>query len=133
MIPLVSGTTPLADPLGIGWQSDQRPNPGENPPTMRQPPGDDVSDNALTGRRPRHGRHSLRRAKRGKTKAPWWELPVLVAVAILVAVLIKTFLVQPFYIPSQSMEKTLHGCAGLLRRPDSCQQADLLPQGSPPG
>jgi len=27
-------------------------------------------------------------------------------------VLIKTFLVQPFYIPSESMEKTLHGCPG---------------------
>ena len=45
-------------------------------------------------------------------KAPWWELPVLIAVAIAVAVLIKTFLVQPFYIPSESMEKTLHGCPG---------------------
>ena len=103
---------PLADPPGTGWQSDQRPSPGEDPPTMRQPPGEDVSDNAVTGRRRRRGRHSLRRSKQGKTKAPWWELPLLVAVAILVAVLIKTFLVQPFYIPSQSMEKTLHGCAG---------------------
>jgi signal peptidase I len=45
-------------------------------------------------------------------KAPWWELPVLIAVAIAVAVVIKTFLVQPFYIPSESMEKTLHGCPG---------------------
>jgi signal peptidase I len=31
-------------------------------------------------------------------------------IAIGVAVLIKTFVVQPFYIPSQSMEQTLHGC-----------------------
>jgi signal peptidase I len=45
-------------------------------------------------------------------KAPWWELPVLIAVAIAVAVVIKTFLIQPFYIPSESMEKTLHGCPG---------------------
>ncbi|HEY3630717.1 MAG TPA: signal peptidase I [Jatrophihabitantaceae bacterium] len=47
-----------------------------------------------------------------RKKAPWWELPVLIAVAIAVAVLIKTFLIQPFYIPSESMEKTLHGCPG---------------------
>jgi signal peptidase I len=52
------------------------------------------------------------RPKKKRKKAPWWELPLLVAVAIAVAVLIKTFLVQPFYIPSESMEKTLHGCPG---------------------
>jgi signal peptidase I len=60
-------------------------------------------------------RRSRRRAKKAtkrRKKAPWWELPVLVAVAILIAILVKTFLVQPFYIPSQSMEKTLHGCTG---------------------
>ena len=60
------------------------------------------------------GRHRSRgdRRKKRKRKAPWWELPALVALAILIAVLVKTFIVQPFYIPSQSMEKTLHGCPG---------------------
>jgi signal peptidase I len=52
------------------------------------------------------------RKRRTKQKAPWWELPALIIVAIGVAVLIKTFVVQPFYIPSESMEQTLHGCAG---------------------
>jgi signal peptidase I len=32
--------------------------------------------------------------------------------AIVIAIVVKTFVVQPFYIPSQSMEKTLHGCPG---------------------
>jgi signal peptidase I len=36
------------------------------------------------------------------------ELPVLLLVAFLLALLIKTFLVQAFYIPSESMEPTLH-------------------------
>ncbi|MDX6198928.1 MAG: signal peptidase [Actinomycetota bacterium] len=42
----------------------------------------------------------------------WTELPVLVVVALVLAVLVKTFLVQAFFIPSGSMEKTLHGCPG---------------------
>jgi len=33
-------------------------------------------------------------------------------VAIAIAVVLKTFVIQPFYIPSQSMERTLHGCPG---------------------
>jgi signal peptidase I len=61
---------------------------------------------------PRHGVLRRRSEPKKHKKAPWWELPVLIAVAIAVAVLIKTFLVQPFYIPSESMEKTLHGCPG---------------------
>jgi signal peptidase I len=39
-------------------------------------------------------------------------LPLLVVVAVAVAVVVKTFIVQPFYIPSGSMEHTLNGCTG---------------------
>jgi signal peptidase I len=39
----------------------------------------------------------------------WTELPILVAIALVLALLIKTFLVQAFYIPSASMENTLQG------------------------
>jgi signal peptidase I len=59
----------------------------------------------------RRGGKPPRRGKR-RRKAPWWELPALVLFAIVIAVLVKTFVVQPFYIPSESMEKTLHGCTG---------------------
>ncbi|MBV9593661.1 MAG: signal peptidase I [Actinobacteria bacterium] len=58
----------------------------------------------------RRERRRARKAKRGK--APWWELPLLIAIAVVVAMLIKTFFVQPYFIPSESMEKTLHGCTG---------------------
>jgi signal peptidase I len=37
----------------------------------------------------------------------WRELPVLILIALVVAILIKTFLVQAFYIPSVSMVPTL--------------------------
>ncbi len=40
------------------------------------------------------------------------ELPFLVVVALGLALLIKAFLVQAFFIPSGSMERTLHGCPG---------------------
>ena len=41
-------------------------------------------------------------------RKPFWrELPVLVVVAFVAALLIKTFILQAFYIPSASMEPTL--------------------------
>ncbi|MGY1857377.1 signal peptidase I [Modestobacter sp. SYSU DS0290] len=40
------------------------------------------------------------------------ELPVLLVIAFVLALLVKTFLVQAFFIPSGSMEQTLHGCPG---------------------
>jgi signal peptidase I len=49
-----------------------------------------------------HGRHVRRR--QAKLSA---ELPVLVLVAFVLAVLVKGFLVQAFFIPSRSMEPTL--------------------------
>ncbi len=42
-----------------------------------------------------------------KRRSFWAELPILVLVALVVAVLIKTFLVQAFFIPSLSMAPTL--------------------------
>jgi signal peptidase I len=37
----------------------------------------------------------------------WRELPILLAVAVVVAVLVRAFVLQTFYIPSESMENTL--------------------------
>ncbi|MEN8238054.1 MAG: signal peptidase I [Actinomycetota bacterium] len=43
-----------------------------------------------------------------KKHIPFWiELPMLIGIALIVAVIIKTFLFQAFYIPSSSMEDTL--------------------------
>jgi signal peptidase I len=49
-----------------------------------------------------------RRRLRGRRNMPLWqELPLLLVVAFCLAVLIRTFLLQAFYIPSGSMEQTL--------------------------
>lgn len=45
--------------------------------------------------------------KHEATRSFWRELPILIVVALVVAVLIKTFLVQAFFIPSASMAETL--------------------------
>ncbi|MFG2108099.1 signal peptidase I [Micromonospora chersina] len=49
-----------------------------------------------------------RRARRTRRQMPLWqELPLLLVVAFCLAVLIRTFLLQAFFIPSGSMENTL--------------------------
>ncbi|HEX9537229.1 MAG TPA: signal peptidase I [Streptosporangiaceae bacterium] len=50
-----------------------------------------------------------RPARRQRRKAiPWWaELPLLVVLALVLMLVIKTYAVQAFYIPSSSMENTL--------------------------
>jgi signal peptidase I len=67
------------------------------------------TDGRQDGRRHRRsGRRHRHRAQR-----PFWqELPLLLVVAVVIALLVKTFLAQAFYIPSASMETTLHGCTG---------------------
>ncbi|MEO7613680.1 MAG: signal peptidase I [Streptosporangiaceae bacterium] len=47
-----------------------------------------------------------------KKKSFFRELPFLVVTAVALALLIRTFAVQAFFIPSGSMEQTLHGCTG---------------------
>jgi signal peptidase I len=76
------------------------------------PPPD--ADASLWGRyQARRRARRAAKAAKPRRKAPWWELPLLIVIAIVIAILVKTFVVQPFYIPSESMEKTLAGSARL--------------------
>jgi len=45
--------------------------------------------------------------KKRRTRSFWRELPLLIVIALAIALLIKSFVVQAFYIPSSSMENTL--------------------------
>jgi signal peptidase I len=63
--------------------------------------GDQPPDSAAARRGGRGGRGAKRR------RSSWREVPVLIVVALTVALLIKAFVVQAFYIPSSSMENTL--------------------------
>jgi signal peptidase I len=70
------------------------------------PPGDD-SAASPSGAAPSRGARGEK--KRGSLLK---ELPILLVIAFVLALLVKTFLVQAFFIPSGSMEQTLHGCTG---------------------
>ena len=60
------------------------------------------------------GASSRRSRRRGEAKkgSLLRELPVLLLIAFVLALVVKTFFVQAFFIPSGSMEQTLHGCTG---------------------
>jgi signal peptidase I len=67
----------------------------------RRPVEDEVDVVAEETQKPARG------DKKAKKGSFWKELPVLVVVALVLALIIKTFVIQAFYIPSESMENTL--------------------------
>jgi signal peptidase I len=97
-VPDLNGSQALPG-LGARRGADDAP---PNPDPRRAPgpdagePGQDTSTGS--------GKHA-RPAKRRRSF--WRELPVLIIVALVLALLIKSFVIQAFYIPSASMENTL--------------------------
>ncbi|MGP3954733.1 signal peptidase I [Nonomuraea sp. 3N208] len=69
----------------------------------RRPVEDEVDVVAEETQKPAKGE----KKEKEKKGSFWKELPVLVVVALVLALIIKTFVVQAFYIPSESMENTL--------------------------
>ena len=68
--------------------------------------GDSAADAAPDGKAASGGRKPA--AGRGRRKRSFWrEFPILVVIALLLAVVIKTYAIQAFFIPSGSMENTL--------------------------
>jgi signal peptidase I len=68
--------------------------------------GDSAADAAPDAKSASGGRKPA--GRRGRRKRSFWrEFPILVAVALLLAVVIKTYAIQAFFIPSGSMENTL--------------------------
>ncbi len=75
----------------------------QSPDEVRSLPADPYEEEAGAG-----ADGTKKRKKRKRDPLPFWlELPLLILVALVVAVIIKTFLVQAFWIPSSSMEDTL--------------------------
>jgi len=87
-----------ADGTAADTQAGADTAPGPEMDTAAAAPGDAGPE---TPAGPAKGR------RRRRQRSFWRELPILVAVALLLAVVIKTFAIQAFYIPSGSMENTL--------------------------
>ncbi|MCX4983752.1 signal peptidase I [Streptomyces sp. NBC_00572] len=76
--------------------------PGGTGRASAQGPGEAAP---LPGRAER--RRIARKVKRRRQRSAIREIPILVTVAVLIALVLKTFLVQAFVIPSGSMEQTI--------------------------
>ncbi len=81
---------------------------GDNVPAADvQPPADPPDGEAAGGQAAPDEAAAGQAAARSKGRSFWRELPVLVVIAVVIALVIKTFVVQAFFIPSSSMENTL--------------------------
>ena len=67
-------------------------------------------NDASAGPRPKRGAHRVRKPQRPRSF--WKELPILIAVALVLTFAIQHFVARVYMIPSGSMEQTLHGCPG---------------------
>ncbi|MCZ2859867.1 signal peptidase I [Blastococcus sp. VKM Ac-2987] len=86
--------------------SDRPGGPADVVPGEPDPDETPVRDTGVT---PSSRRSRREQAKKGSLLR---ELPVLLLIAFVLALVVKTFFVQAFFIPSGSMEQTLHGCTG---------------------
>ena len=102
---------------GLGPDADHgaaAPGPGPADPGAKAEasgPAEEVAgaDGAQAGSGPgQPGQPGKAAGRRGRRKRSFWrEFPVLVVIALLLAVVIKTYAIQAFFIPSGSMENTL--------------------------
>ncbi|MEV7196195.1 signal peptidase I [Streptomyces sp. NPDC093510] len=101
--------------LAVGARSGHE-GPEERPERSDEPGVDAVTDGAAPGSDAAGGdggdgdggatrAQDTRQPK--KPRSFWKELPLLIGIALVLALLIKTFLVQAFSIPSDSMQNTL--------------------------
>jgi signal peptidase I len=95
---------------GAEWSAEAAPGqlPGGGGVPPDQPPsGEAQSGEPPASQSPEEQAAAAGAAVKRKNRSTWRELPILIVVALAIALVIKTFVVQPFFIPSSSMEDTL--------------------------
>jgi signal peptidase I len=88
-----------------GLAGDHDEQSDAEPP--RTPSGLPAQDSTARTKTPLARERERHQKKPKKVRSFWRELPVLVVVGLVAALVIKAFAVQAFYIPSASMENTL--------------------------
>jgi len=113
------GSVPMAsDEQGMSDRLTGRPVAGETAGGTSWSPaaprgsagGDGQAGGAGSGMDPEasdKGRADTEAGTERRNRSFWRELPILIVIALVIALLIKTFVVQAFFIPSSSMEDTL--------------------------
>jgi signal peptidase I len=86
-----------AEPASGAEQLPQDQEPADEEPADEEPADEEPADEEPADEEPADKEH----------RSFWRELPILILVALVIAVLIKTFVVQAFWIPSGSMRETL--------------------------
>lgn len=108
---------------------------------------DRATSHAAAGRASASHRHGGRHEKKGRRHTSLTgrllRYAGLIGFAVLLTILLRTFVVQPFWIPSSSMEPTLHGCSGcdedrllvdkLSYKLHSVHRGDVVVFARPPG
>ncbi|MES4907594.1 MULTISPECIES: signal peptidase I [unclassified Streptomyces] len=100
-------------PVALGKPGSSASAGSSGSPDPSDPPGAEGSPGDKPGQDGEGGEGGDGEGKDGakdgakKPRSFWRELPILVGIALLLALLIKTFLVQAFSIPSDSMQNTL--------------------------
>jgi signal peptidase I len=79
--------------------------PVSSPPADPETPAEPTTTDSTTATEP--AASGATRTRRRRKRSFWRELPILVVIALILAVLIKTYAIQAFFIPSGSMENTL--------------------------
>jgi signal peptidase I len=82
----------------------QQAGNGEKPPAAGPPGQDERGKDAPDGDKSDQGKAKAKRKRRGSFLR---ELPILVVIALALALIIKTYAFQAYYIPSGSMQNTL--------------------------
>ena len=103
----VAGNVAAVTPTPPSDPAEEAAHPGEGEGAELASAGEEPGGEPGAAGQDEAAGKGKRGAGKGSSRSFWKELPILVIVALIVAVLIKTFLVQAFFIPSGSMNDTL--------------------------